>query len=146
MQISPQRSYIMRSVKSKNTGVELLVRGVIRSLGFPGYRLNVKTLIGKPDIVFRKRKKIIFVHGCFWHGHNCGKGNLPKSNVPFWEDKINRNKTLRGVGRDRTGDTRIFSPLLYRLSYRTFAKASVRGAHLILFINAFRASPAVACS
>jgi DNA mismatch endonuclease (patch repair protein) len=93
MQISPQRSYIMRSVKSKNTGVELLVRGVIRSLGFPGYRLNVKTLIGKPDIVFRKRKKIIFVHGCFWHGHNCGKGNLPKSNVPFWEDKINRNKT-----------------------------------------------------
>ena len=49
-----------------------------------------------------------------------------------------------GVGRDRTGDTRIFSPLLYRLSYRTFAKASVRGAHLTLLINAFRASPAVA--
>jgi DNA mismatch endonuclease (patch repair protein) len=92
MKCSPQRSHIMRSVKSKNTGVEILVRGIIRSLGFRHYRLNVKTLTGKPDIVFRKAKKIIFVHGCFWHGHDCGKGNLPKSNIPFWDEKISRNK------------------------------------------------------
>ena len=80
----------MRSVKSKGTGPEIVVRKVLRDLGF-FYRLNVKNLIGTPDIVFRKYRKIILVNGCFWHGHNCKKGRLPKTNLDFWNKKIMKN-------------------------------------------------------
>ena len=87
---SALRSKIMSSVKSKNTGAEMVVRKVLRALGFY-YRLHVKNLPGKPDIVFRKLKKIVLVNGCFWHGHSCNKGRLPKSNIAFWKDKIEKN-------------------------------------------------------
>jgi DNA mismatch endonuclease (patch repair protein) len=56
------------------------------------FRLHRKDLPGKPDIVFPGRKKVIFVHGCFWHGHRCRKGRLPKSNERFWQDKIDTNR------------------------------------------------------
>lgn len=86
-----QRSRIMRSVKSKHTKPELAVRRIVRSLGY-GYRIHRKDLPGKPDLAFIGRKKAIFVHGCFWHGHDCPKGRLPKSRQGFWVDKIEKNQ------------------------------------------------------
>lgn len=57
------------------------------------YRLNVKRLPGSPDLVFPGRRKVIFVHGCFWHGHpHCSKSRLPKTNIPYWEEKIRMNR------------------------------------------------------
>lgn len=86
-----KRSDIMRSVRSKNTGPELRVRKLLFHLGFR-FRLHRRDLPGTPDIVFPGRRKIIFVHGCFWHGHKkCRFGKLPKSRVSFWSKKIERN-------------------------------------------------------
>lgn len=86
----------MRQVKSKDTTPELKVRRLIYSLGYR-YRLHSKELPGKPDLVFPGRKKIIFVHGCFWHGHHCKRGaRIPKTNREYWIQKISRN-----VERDR---------------------------------------------
>ena len=84
----------MAKVHSKNTTPELKLRTLIWSLGFRGYRVHYKKLPGKPDIVFIGKKKVIFVHGCFWHGHDCRAGkNVPKSNLEYWIPKLERNKT-----------------------------------------------------
>lgn len=64
---------------------------MLHGLGYR-FRLHRKELPGKPDIVFLRRKRAIFVHGCFWHGHGCKMGGLPKSNVDFWRSKIARNR------------------------------------------------------
>lgn len=86
------RSRTMRAVKSKNTAPEKAIRKLITSWGFR-YRLNRKDLPGKPDLVFPKLKKVIFVHGCFWHGHSCKRGNrTPKNNRVYWQTKISKNK------------------------------------------------------
>ncbi|MBO4975184.1 MAG: DNA mismatch endonuclease Vsr [Bacteroides sp.] len=87
-----KRSAIMSKIGGKNTKPEILVRKFIFSKGFR-YRINVKTLPGKPDIVLPKYKTVIFVNGCFWHGHNCKKGKLPSSNIDFWKKKISNNKS-----------------------------------------------------
>ncbi|WP_404989715.1 very short patch repair endonuclease [Caballeronia sp. LZ062] len=81
----------MRAVRTKNTGPELLVRRTLHRLGYR-YRLHVKELSGSPDIVFAGRKKLIFVHGCYWHGHFCKKGALPKSGLQYWAPKIGANR------------------------------------------------------
>ncbi len=86
-----KRSQIMSNVKSKNTKPEVIVRKYLHSKGFR-YRINVKELPGKPDIVLPKYKTVIFVNGCFWHGHDCPAGKLPETNRKFWEEKINGNK------------------------------------------------------
>ena len=81
----------MRAVGSKDTKVEMTVRRLLFSMGYR-YRLHKKDLPGKPDIVFQGRRKVIFVHGCFWHGHQCARGNrLPKSNSDYWRKKIAGN-------------------------------------------------------
>jgi len=86
-----ERSQIMAKVKSKDTKPELAVRKFIYGLGYR-YRLYDASLPGKPDLVFRKRKKVIFVHGCFWHGHDCRAGNnRPSSNTEYWNAKLSRN-------------------------------------------------------
>jgi len=85
----------MQSVGTKDTGPELIVRRKLYALGYR-FRLHRKDLPGKPDIVLPGRKKIIFVHGCFWHGHACRKGQLPKSKLEYWGPKISAN-----VARDR---------------------------------------------
>ena len=83
----------MRRIKSKNTRPEMLVRRILRSLGYIGYRLHRKDILGCPDIAFIGRKKVIFVHGCFWHGHDCKVGiRKPKSNQDYWLPKIERNR------------------------------------------------------
>lgn len=82
----------MRAVKSENTKPELQLRKALHRLGYR-YRLNVKTLPGKPDLVFPKYRAVIFMHGCFWHGHNCKRGaRTPKTNTAYWTEKIARNK------------------------------------------------------
>jgi len=87
----PQRSRIMRTVKSVDTGPEMIVRRMLHKLGYR-YRLHRKDLPGKPDLVFPSRKAVIFVHGCFWHGHDCKRGaRTPKTNTQYWTDKIRRN-------------------------------------------------------
>lgn len=87
-----KRSDIMSKISSNDTKPEILVRKFLFSKGFR-YRINVKTLPGKPDIVLPKYKTIIFVNGCFWHGHNCKKGKLPSSNTDFWKGKISNNRS-----------------------------------------------------
>ncbi len=79
----------MRRIRGKNTTPEIAVRRLLRQLGFPGYRIHYKPLPGQPDIVFVGRKKAIFVHGCFWHGHDCKEGRRePKTNRDYWLPKI----------------------------------------------------------
>jgi len=86
-----QRSHIMRSVGTRDTGPEMTVRRLLHRLGYR-YRLHRKDLPGRPDIVFPGRKKAIFIHGCFWHGHECSKGKLPKSRTDYWTAKIKANQ------------------------------------------------------
>lgn len=85
------RSYNMSQIRSTNSKPEIIVRKYLFSKGLR-YRKNVKTLPGKPDIVLPKYKTIVFVNGCFWHGHkNCKYFVMPKSNIEFWNEKISRN-------------------------------------------------------
>lgn len=86
-----KRSTIMAKVGQKNTKPELIVRKFLFSKGLR-YRINVKHLPGSPDIVLPKYKTVVFVHGCFWHGHSCRKGRLPQTNIDFWSTKIRMNK------------------------------------------------------
>ena len=100
-----QRSRIMKSVGARDTGPELTVRRLLHRLGYR-YRLHRRDLPGRPDIVFPGRRKAIFIHGCFWHGHDCGKGGLPKSRPEYWIAKIetNRERDARVIARlERTG-------------------------------------------
>lgn len=90
--LSPaERSYRMSLIKSKNTKPEILVRKIVFSLGYR-YRIHYTKLPGKPDICFLKKRKVIFINGCFWHGHNCINGKKPKSNIEYWNKKIESNK------------------------------------------------------
>ena len=82
----------MQAVKSQNTTPELLVRRLLHRAGYR-FRLHRKDLPGQPDLVFPGRKKVIFVHGCFWHGHDCRRGaRAPKTNQDYWLAKIERNR------------------------------------------------------
>jgi len=86
------RSYNMSQIKGKNTKPELIVRSFLHQNGFR-YRLHSKDLPGKPDIVLKKYKTVVFIHGCFWHGHKgCKYFVVPKTRTQWWLDKINRNK------------------------------------------------------
>ncbi len=85
------RSRMMAGIKGKNTKPELVIRKAIFNRGFR-YRIHEKKLPGKPDIVLKKYKAVIFIHGCFWHKHNCHLFKWPKSNPNFWKKKISTNK------------------------------------------------------
>lgn len=87
------RSEVMRRVKSADTRPELRVRQLLRGAGLTGYRLQRKDLPGTPDIAFIGRRRAIFVHGCFWHGHACRRGaRTPRANAAYWTAKIARNQ------------------------------------------------------
>jgi DNA mismatch endonuclease (patch repair protein) len=87
-----KRSAIMSRIKGENTRPEILVRKIVHSLGYR-FRLHSNTLPGKPDLVLPRHEKIIFVHGCFWHGHvRCSRSGLPLTNKNFWQNKIMGNK------------------------------------------------------
>jgi DNA mismatch endonuclease (patch repair protein) len=85
-----KRSEIMSHIRSKNTMPEIVVRKIVFYNGYR-YRLYKKDLPGKPDLVFVKLRKVIFVNGCFWHGHNCRKNLMPKNNQVYWKTKIEEN-------------------------------------------------------
>ncbi|WP_425408226.1 very short patch repair endonuclease [Hyphococcus sp.] len=93
-----KRSQIMASVKQKNTSAELRLRRRLHKHGYR-YRLHRKDLPGRPNIVFPSRRKVILVHGCFWHGHSCKWGKLPKSRLDYWQKKIagNRDRDMRTI-------------------------------------------------
>lgn len=96
------RSEVMRRVHSTNTKPEMLVRKLLTAMGYR-YRLHRKDIPGNPDITFIGRKKVIFVHGCFWHGHDCKRGaRIPKANQEYWIQKISRNRE-----RDATHQTQL---------------------------------------
>ena len=87
-----KRSAVMRRVKGKDTSPELAVRRILRAAGI-GYRLGGCGLPGRPDVVMKGRKVALFVHGCFWHGHDCPRGSRqPKANADYWIAKIGRNR------------------------------------------------------
>jgi DNA mismatch endonuclease, patch repair protein len=81
----------MGRIRSKNTQPELILRKLLREIGFTGYRLHRVDLPGKPDIAFISKKKAIFVHGCFWHQHGCGKYKMPKNRNKYWLPKLIKN-------------------------------------------------------
>lgn len=85
-----KRHEIMQNVKTKNTAPEIKLRSFLHKNGFR-FRVNRKDLPGKPDIVLPKYRAVIFVHGCFWHGHDCPRGQRPQTNADFWNQKIDRN-------------------------------------------------------
>lgn len=80
----------MRAIKSQNTWPEILIRRGLHAAGFR-YRLHAKNLPGKPDMVLPKYKVVIFINGCFWHGHRCHLAHLPKTRTEFWLAKISAN-------------------------------------------------------
>lgn len=87
-----QRHNCMSKIKGKNTKPEIIVRKALFQRGFR-YRINVKGLVGHPDIVLKKYNTAIFINGCFWHGHdNCKKATIPQTNTAFWREKITSNK------------------------------------------------------
>ncbi|OUQ38263.1 very short patch repair endonuclease [Faecalibacterium sp. An121] len=90
---SDRRSEIMSHIKSKDTSIEMMVRRRLFAMGYR-YRVNYKALPGKPDIVFTRKKVAIFIHGCYWHGHNCGSryAHVSKSNKAYWMPKIQRTQ------------------------------------------------------
>jgi DNA mismatch endonuclease (patch repair protein) len=100
--LSPEgRSALMGRIHSKDTLPEMVVRRMLHAMGYR-YVLHDRRLPGSPDIVFPSRKKIVFVHGCFWHGHHCGRGFRPTHNAQFWSAKIDGNRA-----RDRKNARRL---------------------------------------
>lgn len=123
-----ERSKQMASIRSTDTKPEMRVRRLVHRLGFR-YRLHGAGLPGKPDLVFTSRRKVIFVNGCFWHGHHCRLGRVPKSNVEYWNNKIATNqardrrniKQLKKldwkcltIWECRSGDEEALTPLIER--------------------------------
>lgn len=93
--LSPkERSERMSRIRGKDTRAELAVRGLLHAMGYR-FRLHDKELPGRPDIVFRPRQKVVFIHGCFWHRHpgrHCRLARLPKSRLDFWRTKLEHNR------------------------------------------------------
>lgn len=85
------RSALMGRIRSKDTQPEKAVRSIVHRQGFR-FRLHVSDLPGRPDIVLPRHRKVILVHGCFWHGHDCALGSKPKSNRSYWQPKLKRNR------------------------------------------------------
>jgi DNA mismatch endonuclease, patch repair protein len=115
------RSKMMSGVRSKNSKAELEIRRRLFRLGFR-YRLHLPSLPGKPDMVFRKYRAVIFVNGCFWHNHDCSRGNLPETRRGWWKQKLNEN---------RKRDVRVLQKLhsigwrtlvIWECSFRFFSK------------------------
>jgi len=92
------RSRMMSGITAKNTKPELMIRKLLFNSGFR-YRLHNRSLKGTPDIVLKKYRAVIFVNGCFWHGHNCHLFRLPKSRTEFWKKKIQSNRERDAINR-----------------------------------------------
>lgn len=123
-----RRSYNMSRIKSTNTSVEMSVRRLIHGMGYR-YRLHDKRLPGKPDIVFRPRSKVIFVHGCFWHQHpsaDCLDSRVPKSNLGYWESKLERTKQRDAANQQRLIENGWESLIIWECELRDISSLSFR--------------------
>ncbi len=130
---SPSRSANMRAIRSRDTGPELAVRRIARTIS-PGYRLHRKDIPGRPDLAWIGRKRAVFVHGCFWHGHDCKHGSrVPKQNRDFWVAKIagNRARDVRNLAALEERGWRAL--VIWECELRD--EANIRSA-LALFLNA----------
>jgi DNA mismatch endonuclease (patch repair protein) len=103
-----ERSRIMALVRSKDTAPERVVRTLVHRMGFR-FRLHKRSLPGSPDLVFAGRKRVIFVHGCFWHCHTCAAFRVPSTNRAFWKRKLtgNAERDRRSIGRLRRAGWRV---------------------------------------
>ncbi len=92
----------MAAIKSKDTKPELTVRRAVHASGYR-YRLQARELPGRPDLVFPRHRLVVFIHGCFWHGHACGRAHLPRTNTAYWFPKIEKTlaRDRRAVGKLR---------------------------------------------
>ncbi|QCN97059.1 DNA mismatch endonuclease Vsr (plasmid) [Azospirillum argentinense] len=97
-----ERSANMARIRGRNTKPELTVRRLLFGMGYR-YHLHPADLPGRPDIVFRKRRAVIFIHGCFWHSHSCSAGRIPKTRTEFWESKLLGNKQRDARQQDELG-------------------------------------------
>ncbi|MCP3694842.1 MAG: DNA mismatch endonuclease Vsr [Planctomycetaceae bacterium] len=96
-----QRSYNMSRIRGKNTRPEMIVRSLVHRMGFR-FRLHAKDLPGKPDLVLPRHRKVILVHGCYWHLHRCRYGRVvPKTNTAFWQEKREGNRKRDRLNRRR---------------------------------------------
>ena len=101
-----RRSYNMRQIKSSNTAVELSVRSMLHRMGYR-YRLHDRGLPGTPDVIFSRKRKVIFVHGCFWHQHpnpECSDARLPKSKQEYWVPKLSRTRDRDSVNQTKLSE------------------------------------------
>jgi DNA mismatch endonuclease (patch repair protein) len=105
-----QRSWNMSRIRSKDTRPERVVRAAMHAAGFR-FRLHLKDLPGHPDLVLPKWRTILFVHGCFWHGHSCADGHIPKSRISYWGPKIagNAKRDARNVRKLRRQGWHVFT-------------------------------------
>ena len=129
---SPEkRSAVMRRVKGRDTAPELKVRKALTRLG-ARYRLHRADLPGKPDIVLPGRKLAIFVHGCFWHGHDCARGGrVPKQNRDYWQAKVARNRTRDAVHRQALALKGWRVEMIWECDLKDEAGLTDRLAHLL---------------
>ncbi len=129
-----ERSKQMALIRSKNTKPELLVGRVVRSHGYR-FKLHGSDLPGKPDLVFPKLKKVIFVHGCFWHGHKCRLGRVPKSRQEYWVGKIigNHKRDLRTLRFLRRGGWKCL--VLWECQLRKRKNLSRLSARILRFLQ-----------
>jgi DNA mismatch endonuclease (patch repair protein) len=133
--LSPEaRSAMMSRIRGKDTAPELTVRRMLFALGYR-YRLHVRSLPGRPDLVFPARRKVIFVHGCFWHGHSCLGGKLPGTRTRFWAEKIDGNK--RRDRRNRAALQRLGweSLVVWECSLRRVKSLEPVNARMVRFLD-----------
>lgn len=136
------RRRTMQAVKSKNTKPEMTVRRLTHTMGYR-YRLHRKELPGKPDLVFPSRRKVIFVHGCFWHGHDCRRGaRTPKTNRDYWQAKIGRNKARDEKSRTSLSAAQWDVLTIWECEIK---EPSVLKRRIARFLNRAAISPGSAC-
>lgn len=123
--ISPERrSALMSRIRGKNTGIELAVRRGLHALGLR-YRLGGAGLPGRPDLVFPKFRTVVFVHGCFWHGHECSLFRLPKTRTEFWRSKIEYNRNRDSLALQHLVELGWRSEVVWECQLRGASESSV---------------------
>jgi len=127
----PERSARMSLIRAKNTGPERQIQKIVSGLSYR-YQRHISDLPSKPDFVFPRIKKVVFVNGCFWHGHRCSLGRIPKSRVGFWTNKIDSNRE-RGV-RNRRKLRRMGWKVLVIRECQLFDQAKIK-TKLIQFLK-----------
>jgi DNA mismatch endonuclease (patch repair protein) len=126
-----KRSAVMRRVKGRNTTPELKVRKALTKLG-ARYRLHRKDLPGNPDIVMPGRKLALFVHGCFWHGHDCARGaRVPKQNRDYWVAKVGRNVARDARSRAALAEQGWRVETIWECELKDAAALEVRLRHIV---------------